>query len=161
MEATPKKATRLVHVGMAIARVQERFPAWPLRRAAVCPRIEQRVGIMWSCKVLLGILLPLVALSLAGRPTPTELTTGTILKVDLEADQLHVLRPDGRVFVFERLPRTLVTIDRQLSLFELLEARWRVVVYTHGRPGIATRIDAFTDAPSSFRRQVHVGVLLP
>ncbi len=102
---------------------------------------------MASCRTFTGMLLALGALLLASRPAPTEVVTGFILKVDVETDQLHVLRPDGRVSVFDRLPRTVVTVDRQPFLFELLEAGWRVVIYAHGRTGVATRIDAFTDDP--------------
>jgi hypothetical protein len=92
--------------------------------------------------VLSGLLALIICL-VASQPAQAGLVQGSILNIDVLNNSIHVIQPDGKVFVFTRTADTIVTLNGQPYRFELLQPGWRVKVKFHNKTSVAIRIDAF------------------
>ena len=67
---------------------------------------------------------------------------GSILNVDLANNRIHVIQPDGKIFVFVRVPDSIVTLNGKPYSFNLLLVGWKVTVHFNDSTRVALRIDA-------------------
>ncbi len=96
---------------------------------------------MRNPKAAIGVLAFGVLL-LVSQSAEAGVVQGSILNVDVLNNRIHVIQPDGKIFVFARVPNTIVTLNGKPYRFDLLVVGWGVTVQFHDSTGVAIRIDA-------------------
>jgi len=87
-------------------------------------------------------LVALALLLLFSQTAQAGVVQGSILNVDVLNNRIHVIQPDGKIFVFARVPNTVVTLNGKPYRFDLLQVGWQVTVQFRDSTGVAVRIDA-------------------